>query len=382
MMMPDTGGVGIHAIGLVTQARPALAGSSMRETYLTQPMLVLDDPGPRFSGRLMLNFEAWTLKEGELNAGISGEGFVDRRHPHTFLHEIVVTTHGRLGPLGWSLTGGRGFVPFGSDDPMARPFVKYPANHHLAQVMERWVGVAATTVGRVALEAAIFNGDEPTGPRSRGRRDRIGDSYGGRISYWPSNELELQASHARVASPEHADGGGLDHRKWHASGRFVIGVGGLPLYGLVEWGRTYEEDDGRTAFTFETALAEASLDIGASRVAARWERTTRPEEERLLDPFRSARPHADENIIGVTRWRTMTLSVAHELSSDEIVAAPFLEVSRLYVRELTGAIFEPPVFYGDDRHWSLSAGLRLGIGIRHARAGRYGVALRGGHAGM
>jgi hypothetical protein len=248
--------------------------------------------------------------------------------------------------------------------------------------MERWIGVAAFTTGSFALEAAAFNGDEPTGPRSTGRRDRIGDSYAGRITYWLSDGLELQASYARVESPEHADGGGLHHRKWHASARLGTALGGLPFYALAEWARTYERDDGRTAFTFETALAEATLDIRAFRLGARWERTTRPEEERVEDPFRSARPHADENIIGVTRWRSVTLGISREVSSGQVIAAPFLEVSRLRVREITGAIFDPPGFYGDDKQWSLSAGLRLGIGIRHARAGRYGVALREGHLGM
>jgi hypothetical protein len=330
----------------------------------------------------MLNFEAWTLEDGELNAGAFGEGFVDRRHPHTFLHELIVTARDRRGPFAFSLTGGRGFVPFGSDDPMARPFVKYPANHHLAQILERWLLVGATRVGPFAVEAATFNGDEPTGPRSTGRRDRFGDSYATRFTFWPDPELEVQAGHARLESPEHADGGGLDHRKWHASGRLETQVGSTPAYLLVEWARTDEYDDAVRAFRFESWLAEGALDLRAARVAARWERTTRPEEERLEDPFRSARPPTDDNIIGMTRWNSLSLGVGREVARGDMVFTPFFEVSRHRVRELTGAIFDPSVFYGDETHWSFSAGLRLNVGIRHARAGRYGAAMNDAHMGM
>jgi hypothetical protein len=38
------------------------------------------------------------------------------------------------------------------------------------------------------------------------------------------------------------------------------------------------------------------------------------------------------------------------------------------------SLFEPSLFYGARRQWSLSAGVRLGIGGSHARMGRYGVA--------
>ncbi len=116
-----------------------------------------------------LNFERWTLDLGELNAGIWGEGYVDRRHPHTFVHELVATLQGRMLGLDLSVTGGKGFAPFGTDDPMVRPFVKYPANHHLAQILERGVLIAAVRRGALLLEGGIFNGDERLGAGSPGR---------------------------------------------------------------------------------------------------------------------------------------------------------------------------------------------------------------------
>ena len=378
MAPADTGGVGFHAIGLVTQARPAMAGEPKRELYLTQPIVFMHDPRPHLSGHMMLNFEAWTLEGGELNAGTWGEGFVDRRHPHTFLHEVVVSAHASSGIFGGSLTAGRGFVPFGSDDPMVRPFVKYPFNHHLAQILERWVGIGTARVGRFALEGALFNGDEPEGPRSTGRRSRFGDSYAARVTVWPWDALEVQASHAVVESPEHADGGGLDHRKWHASGRFAAAPGGFPVYALYEWARTEEHDDAEHAFTFSSTLFETAVDLRRFRVALRWERTTRPEEERLEDPFRSARPDDDATLLGVTRWSGTTLHVALPSAAARVEVSPFFEVGRLRVEEITGGLFDPAAIYGDDEvHWSLSAGLKVSAGVRLLRSGRYGEAVRG-----
>ena len=38
-----------------------------------------------------LNGEGLTMARGELSTGSFGEGYVDRRHPHTYLHELVLT---------------------------------------------------------------------------------------------------------------------------------------------------------------------------------------------------------------------------------------------------------------------------------------------------
>lgn len=365
---------GAQAIGLWTEARPAPAKDAIREAYLTQPILFGTAATGPFEGRVMLNLERWTLERGELNAGTAGEGYVDRRHPHTVLHELVVSAR-TFGTLSGSLTLGRGFAPFGTDDPMVRPFVKYPANHHHAQILERWIAVAAVAGPYFSVEAGLFNGDEPTGPTSLGRLSRFGDSWSVRGTLLPLDGFELQASHAAVASPEHALGGGLDQRKWSASGRFSGEFAGQPLELFAEWARSSEHSRDKRLFTFRTVLAEVAVPVGSTTVAARFERTTRPEEERLADPFRSARPHSDLNIMGITRWTSGTLAVGRTIRRGTLRATPFAEVSRLRVRELTGSVFDPADFYGSTGHWSVSFGVRLGVGAGHGRMGRYGVAL-------
>jgi hypothetical protein len=153
-----SGSLGV--IPLLTRATPTAGGRSLTEAYLTQPALWGHASALR--GRLvahgMLNLEGATLARGELNTGTYGEGYVDRRHPHSYLHELLLTVRADV-PFGHrggavSLTAGRGFAPFGSDDPMSRPFVKYPVNHHLAQVLERAVVVTAARVGGT-LPAAV-----------------------------------------------------------------------------------------------------------------------------------------------------------------------------------------------------------------------------------
>jgi hypothetical protein len=257
--------------------------------------------------------------------------------------------------------------------------VKYPANHHLAQILERWVVTAAIRRGPATIEVGTFNGDEPVDPGSLGEFGRFGDSWAARVTALPLPWLETQVSRAFVASPEHAGGGGLDHRKWSASARAGTTRGGVGLYGLFEWARTDEYSSGRRLYAFSSWLAEAAADRDTWRAALRWERTTRPEEERLADPFRTSRPHADENILGATRWIGVSGRIERSFDTRGLVATPFVEASRSTVTELTGAIFSPRDFYGKESMWGLSAGLGLRIGDPMRRMGRYGVGGREVH---
>lgn len=367
---------GARTIVLATHASPAINGRSASEVYLTQPMLMgsIAPSGERVVFDATLNFEGLTLDRGELNAGIYGEGYVDRRHPHTYLHELVATARRGAGSSGFSVTVGKGFVPFGTDDPMSRPFVKYPVNHHLAQVLERAVVSVAARHGLVGVEAGRFNGDEPESPSDFPNRNRLFDSWALRATLFPAEGLEIQASAAGVKSPEVAQGGGLDHRKRSASLRYEGGGG---RYCLVEWARTADHESGRTAFAFSSALAEGSVSRGSLMFVARAERTERPEEERLENLFRTPRPHSDFNILGRTRWNILTAGVVANVSrSSSWIVSPFAEVSRQQVSAIVRpTVFEPRDFYGSDRMWSFSAGVRFGAGRLHSRMGRYGAAV-------
>jgi hypothetical protein len=366
--------VGGHAVPAYTFADPVPRGRSLGEIRVVQPALMAH--GSTFGGRLRLvttlNLEGLTIPDGELAPGDWGEGFIDRRHPHTYLHELMLGWYQPLGGGAVSLSVGKGFAPFGTDDPMARPVLRYPVNHHLAQVLERWVAILGAQVGPVLLEGSLFNGDEPERPGQWPRLSRFADSWSARLTVLPLAGLELQGSYAAVNSPEHRPGFGIDQEKWSLSGRWSGLVGRSPVYGLLEWARTSEAEG---FFVFRSLLAEGAWSLGASRLHYRYERTERPEEHRTLNLFRSVRPHLENAILGTTRWTIHTAGYGYQLALTRMLAAfPFVEVSYGRVAEVSGGLFNPQTFYGKTSVWSLSTGIRLSIGIPLHRMGRYGVA--------
>jgi hypothetical protein len=375
--MSDGVQMGAQAVGIVTRVSPAIGNRTLTEGYLTQPAFMAS--GAWLGGALrlhaMINLEGLTLKRGELNAGVWGEGYMDRRHPHTYLHEAVVAYTHNVAGVAASLSAGRGFAPFGTDDPMVRGFVKYPANHHLSQILERWVLIGGVRRGPVVFEAGTFNGDEPTGPRSLGKLSRFGDSWSGRVTLLPIRGVELQASDAHVTSPELFSGGGLDQRKLNFSARIEREINGTRIYGLSEYAHTVLFHQGHPGFVFSSYLTEASATRSGWNAAARYEVTVRPEEERLRNPFRSVRPPTDNSIAGRTRWQTASLHLARSFDVNALRAAPFIEVQRSHAEALNPpAVYEPQRFYGSNVLWTVSAGLRVAIGMIHTRMGRYGVA--------
>jgi hypothetical protein len=375
---------GSQAVLVLTHAQPTAARQRLTEAYVSQPVLFghASAFGARLTVHAMLNLEGLTLARGELNTGTYGEGFVDRRHPHSYVHELLATVRADLPvgatPIGLSLTAGRGFAPFGSDDPMARPFVKYPVNHHLAQVLERLVVVAAARAGPMTLEVGLFNGDEPTNPSSTPKWSRFGDSWSARATVHPLGGIEVSASVARVESPEFRDGLGLDQRKSSVTARLERGTEDARnwRYLFAEWARTHDDRRGRRAFTFTSFLAEAAYGRRGVWTALRFEETMRPEEERLIDPFRTPRPQIEFAILGPTRWTTLSAAVGTNLRYPRVFSiAPFVEATYARPQQVEDlAAFVPRDFYGADRLWLLSFGARVRLGRHARRMGRYGVA--------
>ena len=371
--------IGAQAIGVVTRESPAIHGRDLTEGYLTQPLVMATASfwSDALEVKAALDLEGVTLKRGELNAGILGEGYIDRRHPHTYLHELVATAQRRFGQNGVSMTLGKGFVPFGTDDPMARPFEKYPINHHLAQILERAVAIGAFRTRRVILEAGLFNGDEPESPGDVPNRDRYWDSWSGRVTFVPFPQGELQTSYARVRSPENARGGGADQRKQSASVRLEDAQ--HSGYGLLEWARTTDYAGSSRTFAFNSLLAETWARYGLLSGALRFEQTERPDEERQVDEFRTALPATDLSIIGRSRWTIITARIAASFSAAKsLTFEPFAEVARIrFTPTLEPSGFDPAQFYGSNRIWSVTAGAKLAFGMRHMRMGRYGMATTG-----
>jgi hypothetical protein len=367
-------------IPVITSADPIPGGAGLTEARVVQPMLGLRLGA--FADRLLLyaglNAEGWTIESGELGLGNWGEGFIDRRHPHTYLHEAVLAFTSRrrdamtVPRLAIGAVIGNGFVPFGTDDPMSRPPVRYPVNHHWSQILERALVMAQVSYRIVMLEGALFNGDEPENPSSSPNMDRFGDSWSLRATVAPTRALELQVSRATVHSPEHRGGAGPDQDKWSASVRGEWTWATRPVYGLFEWARS-EEASG--AFQFESWLGEGAITLGRARPYMRLEVTERPEEERT-SPFRSRRPHLENSILGTSRWTTLTGGVAVELLSapSRFSLAPVVEGTLGHIAKSGEGLFQVADWYSRPDFWTFTVGVRAAFGLRGHRMGRYGLA--------
>lgn len=383
-----------QGIFVVDRSDPVPGGGALTEARLVQPVLMAmaHGFGDKLALTLTLDFESATIKDGELTPGAWGEGFVDRRHPHTTFHELVLAVNDVLGRLDGAgrlaFVIGKGFVPFGSDDPMSRPFERYPVNHHLSQILERAVAMAQYDIGAVTVEGSLFNGDEPTSPsdwpliRTDQQTWRFGDSWSGRATVRPLAGLEMQGSIAHVHSPENRAGGGPDADKVSLSARWDRVKAAGETYALLEYARTSELDG---TFVYHTVLGEGMLRRRRWQLSYRLESTERPEEIRLVDPFRTQRPSPDNSILGISRWTLNTLHVAYDVVTrpHRLEVQPFIEGTLGHVARVGAGLFDPVSLYGTDQVRALNVGILIGWGMRGHRMGRYGAfAGTDGMAGM
>lgn len=352
------------------------AGSRLDQTepYVTQPALMvnLESPGSAFVLRSTLNFEGLTQPGGELTVGGWGEGFIDRRHPHTLLHELMLSANlWSVAGGGVSLSAGKGFAPYGTDDPMSRPVAKYPTNHHLSQILERWTANVVYLRGAWSVEAGLFGGSEPEGPYDLSNIESFGDSWSARVirrfgGSGTAARWEVSGSYGSVAEMRHDAkertalvNGYVRHAATHRFGT---------LYSLLEASRS-EPEGGEEGYY--ALLGETMAGIGRHRPYLRVEYSTRPEWEREDDDF--FRYHHDDDPIGATRWLIASAGYGWQLSGFPVSTMPFVEVQHNRVWAQRGQA-DPIDLFGDDRFWSVSAGVRLFLGSAGPmRMGSYGV---------
>jgi hypothetical protein len=363
-----------RAVPAFTTVDPVPGGSSLTETKVEQPILnaMADALNQHLQFTGTLDFEGLTMPNGVLTVGGWGEGFNERRHPHTWAHELILS--GTAGPMSGSFRGslsvGKGFVAFGTDDPMNRPALRFPVNHHWSQILERALVTAGLKTGPLVTEATLFNGDEPEHWDQWPMLSRFGDSWALRFTVTPVTGLEVQGSRAHVHSPEHRPGAGPDQEKWDFSARLERPLRGSPLYLMSEWAKT---DEAEGLFHFYSWLIEGSWTTPRHRPYYRFELTDRPEEERLLDLFRSVRPHLENSIIGVSRWAVHTAGYGYTVRFSRISLEPLAEVSFAKVSKLGAGLFDPEGFFGRNWIWSLTFGVVIQAPGPMHRMGRYGV---------
>lgn len=364
----------------VTIGAPGRSESPLRETglYLTQPVIMgnLESSTSRIVFRTTLNFEVWTQRDGELTFGGWGEGFLDSRHPHSILHEVMVSLNS-WNPEGggYSVSVGRGFVPYGTDDPMSRPALKYPTNHHLSQILERWTANGIYDAGGWSVEAGVFGGAEPTDPWDMSNIRTFGDSYAGRLTLRPGRgterEWEVSASAGSVREEHHGDASrttllSVALRHEHRSSARDA------LYWLIEGSQSRSEG----AESYASVLAEGQMLRGVHRPYLRVEYATRPEFPREgaggTEGF--FRYDHDDHSIGATRWLISTAGYGLTIPSLPVGTEAFLEVQNHQVSHERGpSSLEPALLIGAGSFFAVSAGFRLTVGGRTMRMGSYGV---------
>ncbi|HET7241005.1 MAG TPA: hypothetical protein VFI77_07590, partial [Gemmatimonadales bacterium] len=81
-----------------TGADPVPGDRYLSELRVVQPVVMVHAGwGLHLAGLATLDLEGLTIPQGELALGDWGEGFMDRRHPHTYAHELLVSATDLLG---------------------------------------------------------------------------------------------------------------------------------------------------------------------------------------------------------------------------------------------------------------------------------------------
>jgi hypothetical protein len=245
----------------------------------------------QIGGRLMMSLDP--LTEGGRGYPLlfqSGESWHDkalhdRQHPHDLFDELSISLSQKLpvdlsaylyfGYPGEPALGPPAFMHRLSamDDPDA------PIGHHWQDSTHITFGVATAGLQwrNVKIEGSIFTGREPDENRYDFDQPRF-DSYSGRISWNPIQNLALQVSHGYIKSPEAIEPDVKQHRTT-ASAIYNLPLGHDTNWSnSFVWGQNNNTGEGKT----QSFLLESDYQRGRDTVYARWERVEKSGHELAL----------------------------------------------------------------------------------------------------
>jgi hypothetical protein len=247
----------------------------------------------QLGGRLMMSLDP--LTEGGRGYPLlfqSGESWHDqplhdRQHPHDLFDELSISYSQKLdvdlsayfyfGYPGEPALGPPTFMHRLSamDDPDA------PLGHHWQDSTHVTFGVATAGVqwsryGGIKIEGSSFTGREPDENRYDFDRPRF-DSFSGRLSWNPTQNVALQVSHGYIKSPEALEPDVKRHRTTASA------IYNQPLGQDRNWSTSFvwgqNNDSGETTQSF---LLETNFQRGRDTVYARWERVEKSGHELVL----------------------------------------------------------------------------------------------------
>ena len=368
-----------QAFPVVTVGAPGgVSGDALSHTgwYVTQPALMthIASPGQRVVLHSTLNFEGLTQRNGELTFGGWGEGFIDKRHPHTLLHELMISLNAwNVGGGAVSLSAGKGFAPYGTSDPMARPGLKYPTNHHLSQILERWTVNASWLRNGWSLEAGLFGGQEPEDAYDLSNIESFGDSWSARVARRWGGTMPTETGWEAAVSF-----GSVTEFAHTVEETTKLANVTLARYGAVGAGRLHVMAEASRSFLtdhtdFFSVLGEARWDDGRRQPYVRVEYAGRPEygREGLPGEDDFFRYEHDVDPMGRTRWLIVTAAYAQQVTPNPWSIRPFIEAQFHRVSSDEGP--SPREIFGGTSFWALSVGARVILGGDPMRMGSYGV---------
>jgi hypothetical protein len=247
----------------------------------------------QFGSRLMMSLDPLTeqgrgypllFQSGE---SWNGQPLHDRQHPHDLFDELSFSLSQKFehdlsayiyfGYPGEPALGPPAFMhrPSAMDDPDA------PIGHHWQDSTHIIFGVA--TLGaqwrNVKVEGSIFTGREPDEDRYDFDEPRF-DSYSGRLSWNPTQNLALQVSYGYIKSPEALEPDLKRHRTT-ASAIYNLPLGHDTNWAnSFVWGQNHDTGEGKT----QSFLVESDYQRDRNTVYLRWERVQKSGHELVLKP--------------------------------------------------------------------------------------------------
>src|SRR2546430_5725204 len=247
----------------------------------------------QIGGRLMVSLDP--LTEGGRGYPLlfqTGESWHDqplhdRQHPHDLFDELSVSFSQQFdaglsaylyfGYPGEPALGPPTFMhrPSAMDDPDA------PIGHHWQDSTHVTFGVA--TLGaqwrNLKIEGSIFTGREPDEDRYNFDQPQF-DSYSGRLSWNPTQNLALQISYGYIKSPEAREPQVNRHRTT-ASLIYNLPLGNDSNWSnSFVWGQNNDTGEGKT----ESFLIESDYQRARNTIYIRWERVEKSGQELVLNP--------------------------------------------------------------------------------------------------
>jgi len=231
-----------------------------------------------------------------------GIPLIDRQHPHDLFAELSayysqnIFSNARV----FGYIGYPGEPALGPPAFMHRPSAMYlpdaPIAHHWQDATHITFGVATLGVvyDRLKIEGSVFNGTEPDENRYDFDTPHF-NSYSGRVSFNPSENIALQVSNGFIKDPE---SDGIDVHRTSASILTSTTIGEDHEWNSsLVWGQNYDTEEG----VQNSVLLESAFTFSDYAVSTRIEIVQKPQRELGIFISPTEKETVGEYILGVSR---------------------------------------------------------------------------------